>query len=285
MQWLFSAARRLRELGILGMNRRNARCILDHNPRSKYPLVDDKMRMARLCRDIGVPTPAVYAEVASYAALRRLPELLGEHGDFVIKPNHGSAGRGVLVVIGRDGKGYRRHNGEPLAIDDLRHHLSDILSGMYSLGGHPDSALVQQRVRLHPAFAAVTYKGIPDLRIILYRNEPAMAMLRLPTRTPAAGQTCTRAASGPASSWKPASRITPSSTTASSPDTPTPVGRWSACACRSGTTCSRCRAASARRSGWATSASISSSMPATGRCCWKRTPGRGWPSRSPTTAA
>lgn len=182
MQWLFSAARRLRELGILGMNRRNARCILDHNPRSKYPLVDDKMRMARLCHDIGVPTPAVYAEVASYAALRRLPELLGEHGDFVIKPNHGSAGRGVLVVIGRDGKGYRRHNGEALAIDDLRHHLSDILSGMYSLGGHPDSALVQQRVRLHPAFAAVTYKGIPDLRIILYRNEPAMAMLRLPTR-------------------------------------------------------------------------------------------------------
>ena len=34
MFWLFKAARRLRELGILGMNRRNAACILDHNPRS-----------------------------------------------------------------------------------------------------------------------------------------------------------------------------------------------------------------------------------------------------------
>ena len=33
MRWLFTAARRLRELGILGMNRRNAACILDHNPR------------------------------------------------------------------------------------------------------------------------------------------------------------------------------------------------------------------------------------------------------------
>src|SRR5262249_17012978 len=51
-----------------------------------------------------------------------------------------------------------------------------------SLGGQPDRAIVQQRVRLHPAFAAVAYQGIPDIRIILYRNEPAMAMLRLPTK-------------------------------------------------------------------------------------------------------
>src|SRR5215813_11118317 len=102
MLGLFRAARRLRELGILGMNRRNAACILDHNPRAKFPLVDDKMRMHRLCRDIGVPTPAVYVEVTSYSMLRRLPELLAGRDDFVIKPNRGSAGRGVLVVTGRD---------------------------------------------------------------------------------------------------------------------------------------------------------------------------------------
>jgi alpha-L-glutamate ligase-like protein len=182
MHWLFSAARRLRALGILGMNRRNAACILDHNPRSLFPLVDDKLRMHALCRDIGVPTPAVYAEVSSYAMLRRLPELLAGRDDFVVKPNRGSAGRGVLVVVGREGRHFLRHNGERLRADALRQHLSDILSGMYSLGGRPDSAIVQQRVRLHPAFAAVTYKGIPDVRVILYRNEPAMAMLRLPTR-------------------------------------------------------------------------------------------------------
>ena len=182
MRWLFTAARRLRELGILGMNRRNAACILDHNPRSKFPLVDDKLRMHRLCREIGVPTPAVYAEVTSYSMLRRLEALLGERDDFVLKPNRGSAGRGVLVVTGRDARGYRRHNGDLLRPHDLKQHLSDILSGMYSLGGQPDSAVVQQRVRLHPAFAAVTYKGIPDVRVILYRDEPAMAMLRLPTK-------------------------------------------------------------------------------------------------------
>ena len=50
MRWLFTAARRLRELGILGMNCRNAAYILDHNPRARFPVVDDKMRLHRLCR-------------------------------------------------------------------------------------------------------------------------------------------------------------------------------------------------------------------------------------------
>src|SRR5213078_978271 len=101
MFWLFSAARRLRQLGILGMNRRNAACILDHNPRALYPLVDDKLRMRDLCVKIGVPTPAVYGCLSSYAQLRQLAAFLGPCDDFVIKPNRGSAGRGVLVVVGR----------------------------------------------------------------------------------------------------------------------------------------------------------------------------------------
>jgi alpha-L-glutamate ligase-like protein len=182
MWGLFKAARRLREVGILGMNRRNAAFILDHNPRSRFPLVDDKLRMARLCQQIGVPTPQVYVEIASYSMLRRLPQLLSECSDFVVKPNRGSAGRGVLVIVGRDGQDYLRHNGAKVRLDSLRQHFSDILSGMYSLGGQPDTALVQQRIRLHSAFASITYKGIPDVRVIVYRNEPAMAMLRLPTQ-------------------------------------------------------------------------------------------------------
>jgi alpha-L-glutamate ligase-like protein len=182
MFWLLGAAGRLRELGILGMNRRNAACILDHNPRALFPLVDDKLRMHHLCRRIGVPTPDIYTEVGSHSELRRLAQTLGDRGDFVVKPNRGSAGRGVLVLLGRDGADFVRHNGERLRFEQMRQHVSDILSGMYSLGGRPDQALVQQRVRLHPTFEAVSYKGIPDIRVILYRDEPAMAMLRLPTK-------------------------------------------------------------------------------------------------------
>jgi alpha-L-glutamate ligase-like protein len=182
MFWLFKAARRLRDRGILSINARNAAYILDHNPRSGFPLVDDKLRMRDLCVRIGVPTPQVYAVIAYPAMLRRLEKHLGALDEFVIKPNHGSAGRGVLVVVGRDGAGYVRHNGEHLSLDQLRQHLSDVLSGMYSLGGHPDQAMVQQRIHLHPAFEPLAYKGIPDVRVVLYRSVPAMAMLRLPTQ-------------------------------------------------------------------------------------------------------
>jgi alpha-L-glutamate ligase-like protein len=182
MHWILRAARQLKQLGILGMNRRNAAYILDHNPRSLYPLVDDKLRMRDLCKRIGVPTPEVYAEISSYSMLRHLAGHLGRREDFVIKPNRGSAGRGVWVVTGRAGKAYVRHNGEQLRLEEVRQHLSDILSGMYSLGGRPDRAIIQQRVRLHPDFQPITYKGIPDIRVILYRNRPAMAMLRLPTK-------------------------------------------------------------------------------------------------------
>jgi alpha-L-glutamate ligase-like protein len=183
MHWLFTAFRRLKQLGILGMNRRNAACILDHNPRRLFPIVDDKLRMHSLCRKIGVSTPAVYGEIGYHSMLRRLPELLAGRDEFVIKPNRGSGGRGILVITGREGRRFVRHNGSRLRLDHVRQHISDILSGMYSLGGRPDQALVQQRVRLHPAFAWSAYKGIPDIRVILYRSEPAMAMLRLPTKS------------------------------------------------------------------------------------------------------
>ena len=102
--WIFRAAKKLRELGILGMNGRNAAYILDHNPRGLYPVVDDKMRMRDLCVQIGVPTPEVYCTISYHGELRRLAQILGERGDFVIKPNRGSAGRGVLVLTGRDGQ-------------------------------------------------------------------------------------------------------------------------------------------------------------------------------------
>jgi len=183
MLQLFKAARRLREAGVLGMNRRNAECILDQNPRRLFPLVDGKLRLHELCGRIGVPTPEVYACINSYAELRRLEDLVDGRSDFVVKPNRGSGGRGVLVISGRAKDSFVRHNGETLPFEKLRQHVSDILSGMYSLGGRPDQAFLQQRVSLHRAFAPIAYKGVPDIRVILYRQHPAMAMLRLPTQT------------------------------------------------------------------------------------------------------
>jgi len=182
--WLFGA-RRLRAHGIQGMNRRNADYVLAHNSPAAIALVDDKLRVHRLCASIGVPTPGVLAVVERTADLRRCVSHIENLQDFVIKPARGSGGRGVLVIVGRDGAFFRRSSGRLMPSAAIATHLADVISGMHSLGGRPDAAIVQERVRLHPELATLAVDGIPDIRIILYRGEPAMAMLRLPTRASA----------------------------------------------------------------------------------------------------
>jgi alpha-L-glutamate ligase-like protein len=180
MWWLFGA-RRLRARRVLGMNARNAGAILGHNPRALFPLVDDKLTFLELCARVGVPTPAVHSVFERHGELRRLSTTLDMTPDCVIKPARGSSGRGVVLLIGPAEGGYRRTNGSVASADDLRRHVSDILSGLYSLGGRPDRAIVQERLRTHAAFERISYRGTPDVRVLVYRSEPVMAMLRLPT--------------------------------------------------------------------------------------------------------
>jgi alpha-L-glutamate ligase-like protein len=181
MSWL-DRWRGLRNLGILGINGRNAHCLLDLNPRRHYPVVDDKSRMHELCLQIGVPTPELFGQIRTHSGLRHLPRLLAKRSEFVLKPARGSGGRGILVITGRDGSAFVRHNGEVVSLDRVHQHASSILSGLFSLGGLEDKVLIQELVVPDPAFARITYQGTPDVRIILYKKHPVMAMVRLPTR-------------------------------------------------------------------------------------------------------
>ena len=180
LRWLTLPAR-LRRRGVLGMNARNAGAVLRYNPRALFPLVDDKLHFLALCGRIGVPTPALFAVFERHGDLRHLAETLDAAPDCVIKPARGSSGRGVVLLTGPADGGYRRHNGSVATPEELRRHVSDVLSGLYSLGGRPDRALVQQRLRTHPALERVSYRGTPDVRVLVYRGEVALGMLRLPT--------------------------------------------------------------------------------------------------------
>ena len=70
----------------------------------------------------------------------------------------------------------------PLSARDLAYHMSNILAGLYSLGGRPDRVMIEKRIQSHSIFDKIAYKGVPDVRVIVFRGYPAMAMLRLPTR-------------------------------------------------------------------------------------------------------
>lgn len=179
---MISAIGRLRRLGIMGLNQRNADYIMDYNPRRLFPLVDDKTQTKKLAMAAGIAVPALYGVIETEHQIRELDGILETHGDFVVKPAHGSGGNGILVITGRRNKLYQRASGLPLSRDALHYQISNILNGLYSLGGYPDQALIEYRVKFDPLFEKISYQGVPDIRTIVYRGMPVMAMLRLPTR-------------------------------------------------------------------------------------------------------
>lgn len=179
---MFGLAKRLAAAGVLGINRRNADYTLRCNPRRYYPLVDDKLRTKTLAQAAGMSVPPLYGVVEIEHQVKDAEQLLESHREFVIKPARGSGGDGILVIDGRMHGQYQKASGNLLSPDELRYHLSSILAGMYSLGGQPDKAILEYRVRPDPVFAAISFQGVPDIRIIVFRGVPVMAMVRLPTR-------------------------------------------------------------------------------------------------------
>ncbi len=175
-------AKRLHDMGVLGINRRNAEYTLRYNPRRLYPLVDDKLRTKELALQSGIAVPELYVVVEIEKQVRHLHDRIRAHSEFVIKPARGSGGDGILVIAGRAKNLYRRINGTLIAEQDLELHVSNILSGIYSLGGEQDRAIVESRVRSDPIFEPICYQGVPDIRIIVFLGVPVMSMVRLPTR-------------------------------------------------------------------------------------------------------
>ncbi len=172
----------LREAGILSMNQRNADFIMLNNARRLYPLVDDKLKTKELAKRAGIAVPALYGVIRTEHAINELHALLGEHKSFVVKPAHGSGGNGILVITDRRQGRFVKASGSMISRDELGHHISNILSGMFSLGGMPDQAMIEYCVQFDPIFEDVAFQGVPDIRTIVFRGVPVASMVRLPTR-------------------------------------------------------------------------------------------------------
>ena len=182
---IFGAARRLREAGVLGLNQRNSEFIMRLNPRRFYPRVDDKELTKKLALEAGLPVPELYGTITNQASVRNFRDIVGDRESFVIKPARGSGGDGIVVIVGRSKRkrdNYRLANRLIVSGSELEHHISNVVGGQYSLTGHPDTALIEYCVQFDPLFADISYQGVPDIRVIVYRGYPAMAMVRLPTR-------------------------------------------------------------------------------------------------------
>ncbi len=182
---MFDTANKLRSNGVLGLNERNADYIMRFNPRRLYPLVDDKALTKEIALKAGMAVPDLYGIIAHQAEVKNFANIVRDRESFVIKPARGSGGDGILVVTGRGKRkrdNYRLSSGVFVSEGEILHHISNTVGGQYSLSGTRDKALIEYCVHFDPTFAEVSYQGVPDIRVVVYRGYPAMAMVRLPTR-------------------------------------------------------------------------------------------------------
>lgn len=181
MPFPIASPRSLHARGVLGLNSRNGRLVLPLNPRRFYPRVDDKLYTKRLVEAAGIATPKLLGAVSHHYELRLLPDIFRSLDDFVLKPAHGAQGNGIVVIVGRDGEKYTKSSGSQLSLARLQQHVSSVISGVFSLHGDWDACMIEERIIIEPAFEKISRFGIPDIRVIVYRGLPIMAMIRLPT--------------------------------------------------------------------------------------------------------
>lgn len=171
----------LSQAGILGMNKRNHSYISRYNPRRLYPLVDDKLQTKRIALDAGVTVPELIGTIRAQHDVGRITELVKDWPGFCIKPARGSGGKGILVILRQQDDLFYKPNGSTCNGQDLERHVSNILAGLYSLGGKPDVALVEGLINFDDVFDGYSFEGVPDSRVIIFKGFPVMAMMRLST--------------------------------------------------------------------------------------------------------
>ncbi|GGB59503.1 MULTISPECIES: alpha-L-glutamate ligase-like protein [Henriciella] len=172
---------RLAKAGVLGMNSRNLDFIAAYNPRRYYPLVDDKIITKKLAIEAGVTVPEQFGVIRYGGEINIIERIAKKRASFVVKPSRGSGGGGIMVFNGLAKTGLRRMNGQITPWADVKYHISNMLSGMFSMGDGSDSVLIEERLVPHSAFSKLAFGGVPDVRVIVFRGIPVMAMLRLPT--------------------------------------------------------------------------------------------------------
>lgn len=178
----FKTPGELRTLGVVGINMRNARYLLPNNPRRLYERVDNKLRTKALAEAEGMTVPETYAVARTPHDVNVIEKTLLGYDAFVIKPARGSGGKGVLVIDKRNGRNFVKPSGAELTPSDLKNHVSNILAGLFSLGGNRDSALIEYLVRPTALLTRMSFQGAPDIRIVMLHGYPVMAMLRASTR-------------------------------------------------------------------------------------------------------
>lgn len=167
---------------ILGINARTLDFTYKYNTREGKKIANSKIQTAKVLKAVGIPHPEIFKKIKDTLKIddfnfNSLPN------SFVVKPSRGLGGEGIIVVKKTLGRGiYLTADRKKLNVSDIKLHINDIIEGAFSIGNVPDTAIIQEYVGRHAALSKLSFRGTPDIRIIVFQKIPVMAMLRLPTR-------------------------------------------------------------------------------------------------------
>lgn len=167
---------------VLGLNSRNHLYTSVYNNRRGKGIANSKLLTKKTLSAAGVRVPKTYKIIKSGEQLEKF-DWLKLPSDFVVKPNNGLGGEGIIVIEkrGEYAGEWEDSQGNSWSVEDLRLHVGDILEGRYSMDDLPDVAYIEERVRVHPVFEKYSYHGTPDIRVIVFNRVPVMSYVRLPT--------------------------------------------------------------------------------------------------------
>ncbi|MDF1569652.1 MAG: sugar-transfer associated ATP-grasp domain-containing protein [Spirochaetaceae bacterium] len=166
---------------LLGLNARNLDYVYPHNPRRYFPQVDDKIKSKEILLNNGIPVPETLGICDSFVTLESTMETIDKLDTFVMKPSKGRAGGGILLLTKESPGMWRTPSGKPKRRSDIETHIGEILFGVYSFGGSDDRVLMEKLIVPDEFFREIYRGGVADIRVILFRNRPVMAMARIPT--------------------------------------------------------------------------------------------------------
>lgn len=174
--------------GILGINARNQKYI--RTSKKTRRLFDSKLSTKNILSKSGFPVLNTIATIKTRKELLNLDwNLLPE--SFALKPNRGFGGEGIVVVYARKRK-LKESNQDDLTWikadrvlitkKEIETQIFDILEGNFSLFYLPDVAFFEERAKVIKELKPYSWKGIPDIRVVVFEGVPVMVMLRLPTK-------------------------------------------------------------------------------------------------------
>ncbi len=167
---------------VLGMNGRNIDYIYSYNDRHLFHTVDNKLETKRLLTEAGLPSPKLICAAEWFWEVQVMVDTIRDLETFVIKPARGCAGGGILILDKRSENGWTTPSGREFTLEDLADHARDILYGTYSIDNTTDIVLIEEKLIQHSFFNNIYSGGVADVRIIVFKGVPAMAMCRIPTK-------------------------------------------------------------------------------------------------------